>query len=237
MSTIPLGNFPPLSPQPSLVIFPPVSRENQTNVPHFPPLPQPPPPPKLPASLLNNASDQNLKVFYPPMPPKPSSSPLPRPDCNKKYKLYLNSSDQNTNDISSNASYRDIFENLRKLNATQKQLNIWANTYNKLDENDLPTYQFSKGFIDLLKAGATDIALQTYSVGAEQIATKHSGKRSLKKLIEKCLDIIQRPNLSETQRESLLIKSVYSLLKKDGISFKSFINLLANAIGLLSKLL
>lgn len=237
MSAIPIRNFLKQTQVPSLVIFPPVSKKDQSFFPRFPDLPKPTPPPKPPLFFPGNPLGQNLNIYYPPMPPKPNSSPLARPDYNKNYKPYSDVNGENANDLSSNASYRDIYENLIKLGTSQKQLNIWANTYNKLDENDLPTYEFSKGFIDLLKAGASDIALQTYSVGAEQIATKHSGKRSLKKLIDKCLDIIQRPNLSETQRESLLIKSVYSLLRKDGISFRSFMKLLVTAIGLLSKLL
>lgn len=220
MSAIPLRNFPPLSPQPLLVVFPPVSGANQFPFPQGakPPLPFP----ELPK---------------PPAPQKPNLDPrmYPRPDVDKNYKLY--NPDEEEIDLKSNASYKDIYDNLIYLGANTKQLNIWANTFNKLDENDLPTYEFSKGFIKLLKVNATDIALQTYAVGAEQIATKHSGKRSLKKLIDKCLDIVQRPNLTETQRESLLIKSVYSLLRKDGISFRSFMKLLTAAISLLAKLL
>lgn len=130
-------------------------------------------------------------------------------------------------DVENTIPYRDISEELRQAGVTPKQVDIWKDTFVSLEEKNLPTNDFSRGFILLAKAKATDIELDSYVHTAELLLTASKGKAPLNDLISKYIDVVQRKDLSERGRSRLLlneqVKVFENLVKKGDLSLKSLV--------------
>ena len=152
--------------------------------------------------------------------------PLPLPLPKKPFlnpRLYKRPDTETENSI----SYKDISEELLQAGLTSKQIDIWKDTFVSLEEKNLPTNDFSRGFIWLAKAKATDIELDSYVHTAELLLSASKGKISLDDLISRYMDIVQRKDLSERTRSRLLLKEQVKVLEnsvKDGsLSLKSLV--------------
>ena len=101
-------------------------------------------------------------------------------------------------------SYSDVLKDLSVCNANEEQVDIWRDTFNWLEQNKLPTLEFSKGFIELLKADATDIELKSYAIGSERVVGDSRRKTSINNVVAKVLEIVKRDDLSPSSRARLI---------------------------------
>ncbi|GEM_PF-4520496 len=152
--------------------------------------------------------------------------PLPHPLSKKPFlnpRLYKRPDTETEHSI----PYKDISEELLQAGVTSKQVDIWKDTFVSLEEKNLPTNDFSRGFIQLAKAKATDIELDSYVHTVELLLVGSKGKISLDDLTSRYLDIVQRKNLSERARSRLLLNEQVKVLEnsvKDGsLSLKSLV--------------
>lgn len=167
--------------------------------------------------------------FFPKMPefPQlPQSPPLPK----KPYlppKLYRRPDVKIQEE--SQASYKEVIQGLTELGATPHQIEIWRDSFVSLEEKGFLTNEFSRGFIELVKAKATDIELDSFSHTAELLITASNGKASLDSLIVRYLDVVQRKDLSERTRRRLLsseqVKVIKDTVKNGKLNIKDILSL------------
>ena len=144
----------------------------------------------------------------------PPSTPLPKkPFLNPR--LYKRPDTEVENTI----PYKDISEELRQSGVTAQQIDIWKDTFVALEGKNLPTNDFSRGFVQLANAKATDIELDSFAQTAELLLSGSKGKASLNDLVSRYTDIVQRKDLSERTRRRLLLMEqlkVFENSAKDG---------------------
>ncbi len=102
------------------------------------------------------------------------------------------------------SKYDEVLTKLQALNISDDQISIWEDTFHYLEQNKLPTREFSNGFVELVKAGAVQNELQSYVIATERVLDDSKGKRSIKNIIDKVLEIVRRADLSPSSRARLI---------------------------------
>jgi hypothetical protein len=196
----------------------------------------------VPGKVLNRFTPAKRFVDRTPFDRIPA---LPPPSLPKKLFLNPRLYKRPDTDVENTISYKDISEELHKAGGTPKQIDIWKDAFVFLEEKDLPTNDFSRGFIRLINAKATDIELDSYVHAAELLLTGSKGKASLNDLISKYIDVVQRKDLSERTRSRLLlneqVKIFQNSVKNGSLNLKDLLvaglKIGAKLLFLLMKLL
>ena len=125
--------------------------------------------------------------------------------------------------------YSAGFYELLRIGISLPQLKDWNKWFCYLEERLLPTDEFTQGYIELVKSGAKDKELKFYRKAATWSLDAYGERFSLHEIITMFVETVQRDDMSQEYKLSLLrtevYKAYYASLKavtKDVITVSNF---------------